>query len=135
MAIKDVLNVGKAACPQLQAELGIIFPDLTRVERASAPGTSAAQIILIPKFGEINATQPMLPSSQRKLVITLEWTIKDSRGRTIWLQTVQGSSEHKQGWVITTKRMTGLVEAAIDDLAKDSAIRMSSAPELQNLAK
>ena len=133
LALKDVLRVGKAACPQLQAELSGVFSGLRRVEKVPLPGTSVAQIVLIPRFVDINATQPLLPSSQRKLVILLEWTIQDSAGHTIWLQTVQGSSEHKLGWIITTKRVAELVEAAVVDLARDSAARISAARELQKL--
>ncbi len=135
MAIKDVLNLGKAACPKLQAELSAIFSDLRRVDAAPAVGTSTAQIVVIPKFVDVSATQPLVPSSQRKLVITLEWTIQDSAGRPIWLQTVQGSSQHKLGWVVTTKGVTALVDAAIDDLAEESVTRMSSARELRNLPR
>jgi hypothetical protein len=135
IAIKDVLNVGKAACPKLQDRLGAIFSDLRRVDTAPAAGTSTAQIVLIPKFVDVNSTQPLVPSSQRKLVITLEWTIQNSAGRPIWLQTVQGSSQHKLGWIVTKKGMTALVDAAIDDLAEVSVSKMSSARELRDLPK
>ena len=135
MAIKDVLNVGKAACPRLQDKLGAIFSDLRRTDAAPGPGGSAAQIVLIPKFVDISATQPLIPSSQRKLVITLEWTIQDSAGHPIWLQTVQGSSQHKSGWIVTTKGVSALVDAAIDDLVEESISKMSSAGELRNLPK
>ena len=135
MAIKDVMNVGKAACPKLQDKLGAIFSDLSRVDAAPAVGASAAQVILIPKFIDVSSTQPLVPSSQRKLVITLEWTIQNSAGRPIWLQTVQGSSQHKLGWIVTTKGVTALVDAAIDDLVEESVSRMSSARELRDLPK
>jgi hypothetical protein len=135
IAIKDVLNVGKAACAQLYEALVPIFTDLKRIEKKSPPGNSSAQITLIPRFADISATQqPFLPSSRRKLVILLEWTIQDSAGHTIWLQTVQGSSEHKAGWIVTTKRMDGLVDAVVSDLAKDSVAKLSAARELQQLS-
>ena len=133
LAIKDVLMVGKAACPKLEAELNGIFSSLRRVENLPAPGVSAAQVVLTPRFVDISGTEPMFPSSQRKLVILLEWTIQDSAGHTIWLQTLQGSSQHKLGWVITKRGLAELVEAAVGDLARDSAARISAARELQNL--
>jgi hypothetical protein len=135
IAIKDVLNVGKAACPKLQDKLGAIFSDLRRVDTAPAAGTSAAQVVLIPRVVDVNSTEPLVPSSQRRLVITLEWTIQNSAGRPIWLQTVQGSSQHKQGLFVTKKGMTALVDAAIDDLAEQSVSKMSSARELRDLPK
>ncbi len=134
LALKDVLRVGEAACSQLESGLNAVFSSLTRVEKVPAPGASAAEVVLIPKFIDINSTQPLLGSSPRELVILVEWTIQDADGRTIWLQTVQGSSRHKLGWIITTKAQRQLAEAAVDDLAKASATRMSIAPELRKLA-
>ncbi len=135
IALKDVLNVGKTACAQLYEALMPIFSDLERIEKVPMVGSSTAQLMLIPKFLDISATQqPFLPSSQRKLVILLEWTIQDARGHTIWLQTVQGSSEHKAGWMITGKGVSAMVDAAVSDLAKTSVTKISAAPELQQLS-
>src|SRR5436309_15581949 len=89
-SLGDVLRVGKAACSQLEAELNGVFSGLRRVESVPAAGASTAHVVLIPRFVGINATKPLLGSSQRELVIFLEWTIQDAAGRTIWLQTVQG---------------------------------------------
>src|SRR2546423_1442182 len=89
LALSDVLRVGKAACSQLEAELNGVFSGLRRVESLPTAGASSAHVVLIPRFVEISATKPLLGSSQRKLVIFLEWTIQAAAGRTIWLQTVQ----------------------------------------------
>ena len=132
LALKDVLHTGKATCAQLYDALTPIFSDLKRVEKVSAAGTSTAQLTLIPKFADVSATQqPFLPSSQRRLVIFLEWTIQDSAGHILWLQTVQGSSEHKAGWLITAKGVSAMVDAAVSDLVKTSVTKISSAPELR----
>jgi hypothetical protein len=136
LALKDVLNVGKATCTKLYEALIPVFSDLKRIEKAPVDGTSAAQVTLIPRFTDIIATQqPFRPSSQRKLVIFLEWMIQDSTGHTIWLQTVQGSSEHKAGWAITTKGVTAMVDDAVSVLAKNSVAKISTAFELQKLSK
>jgi hypothetical protein len=90
IAFKDVLRVGEPACSQLEAELNKVFSLLRTVETIPAPGTSSAEVVLIPRFVDISATKPMLPSSQRELVILLEWTIQNTAGRTIWLQTGSG---------------------------------------------
>lgn len=136
IALMDVLNVGKATCTQLFAALTPVFLDLQRVEKAPAAGASSAQLTLIPRFTDINATQqPFLPSSQRKLVILLEWKVQDSAGHTIWLQTVQGSSEHKAGWMVTSKGVSAMVDAAVSDLTKSSVAKISAAPELEQLSR
>jgi len=134
IAIKDVLNVGKSACAQLVNALMPVFSDLRRIEKASEPGKGTAEITLVPRFADINATQqPFLPSSRRSLIVLLEWTVQDSTGRTIWLQTIQGSSEHKAGWIITTKSVSAMVDDAISVLANESAQKISAAPEIRRL--
>jgi hypothetical protein len=134
IAIKDVLRTGEFVCRQLESEFKKVFPDLTIATEASASGTQSAKLILIPKFVEYSATQPLLPSSKRELTILLEWTAKDASGKTIWLQTVLGSTAQRTGWVITTKHQNALVQAAADDLAKASASKISTAVELKRLA-
>lgn len=134
-AVFDVLPVGKAACAALEAELDKVFSDLNRVDKAPVPGAGGARIILIPKFVDINATQPLLGSSQRELVVLLEWTVQDTDGKIIWLKTVQGSSRHKLGWVITKNSQGALTDAAIGELARSSAEAMSTAPEIRRLAQ
>jgi hypothetical protein len=135
IALKDVLNVGKATCEQIYAALIPVFSELQRLEKMPTAGGNTAQITLIPRFVDISTTQqPFLPSSQRKLVIFLEWTVQDSMGHTIWLQTVQGSSEHKAGWAVTAKGVAAMVDAAVGELAQDSVAKISVAPELQKLS-
>jgi hypothetical protein len=131
----SALSIGKTVCPQLEAKLQDVFSDLKRIDKPPAAGTTSAQVVLIPKFVDISATQPLFASSQRELVIFLEWTVRDAAGKTVWLQTVEGSSQHKLGWVITSKSRTALVKGAATELANASASKMSAAPELRKLAQ
>jgi hypothetical protein len=130
----DLLAVGKAVCPHLEAALDEVFSGLTRIEKAPAAGKTSAQVVLIPRFVDVSVTQPLLVSSQRELVIFLEWTIQDAAGQTVWLQTVHGSSHNSKGWITKwRKRRTELIEGAASDLAQASAGKMSAAPELRGL--
>jgi hypothetical protein len=131
----DVFSIGKAVCPQLKAKLNDVFLDVKPIEKLPAAGSTSAQVVLIPKFVDISATLPLLGSSQQELVIVLEWTVQDAAGKPIWLQTVQGSSQHKRGWVVTPTRRTELVTGAAAELANASASKMSAAPELRKLAQ
>lgn len=136
VALKDVLKVGKAMCEQLYPALAPVFSDLQRLDQLPSTGSTPAQVTLIPRFVEISATQqPFLPSSQRKLVILLEWTIQDPMGNKIWLQTVQGSAERKAGWMVTNKGVSALVDAAVGELVKESVAKISAAPELLKLSR
>jgi len=130
----DLLSIGKKMCPQIEAELSDIFSELKPVDKLPAAGSTSAQVVLIPKLVDISVTQPLLGSSEQELLIVMEWTVQDAAGKTVWLQTVQGSSHRKRGWIVTPKRRSALVEAAAEDLAKASATRMSNASELRHLA-
>jgi hypothetical protein len=135
IAINNVLKVGNPTCEQLYAALSPVFLDLQRLEKMPDAGSGAAQMVLVPRFVDINATPAgLLPSSQRELIITVEWTVLDSMGHTIWLQTVEGSSRHKSGWVITARAVGDMVNDAVVDLAKGSVTRISTAPELRKLS-
>jgi len=61
-----VLSIGKIVCPQLEGKLKDLFSDLKRIDKLPAVGTTSAQVVLIPKFVDISATQPLLGSSQRE---------------------------------------------------------------------
>jgi hypothetical protein len=134
VAVFDVLFIGKAACAALPAALGEVFSDLRKVDNVPIAGAGAGQIILVPKFVDVNATQPLFGSSERNLVVLLEWTVQDTGGKTVWLKTVQGSSRHKLGWVITKNSQKALTDTAIGELARSSAVSLSTAPEIRKLA-
>ena len=132
LGLWDVLRPGPAACREFESELKAVFSEVTRVEAVPPGERSPDEVLLVPRFVEMSATKPLLPTSQRKLTILLEWTVQDPAGRTVWLQTVEGSSQDKLGWTSYPKK---LVEKAVHELATASAAQMAAAPELKTLAK
>ncbi len=129
---RDKFKVGKMACAELPLALTPIFQTLTV---ASAPPSSGdAQLVLLPKFTGEHATGSMFAFENRKMTVSLEWTTKDSAGRTIWSQTVQGSAKHHKGNMFTHGHdVKLLVRDTVKDLAAQSAAAMEAAPELRNL--
>ena len=60
--------------------------------------------------------------------------MKDSSGKTIWIETVQGSAKRHGGNAFTyNKNKRLIVEESVKDAAEQSAAEMSSAPELRKL--
>jgi len=127
-------EVGKAACEQLEPALKETFSSLTRVP--APPAAQEAQLVLLPRIVDVNATTAMGAFSNREMVIVLEWTAKDPAGNTVWLETVQGSAKHHMGNLFTFKKNQVLIVTdSVKDAAVQSASKMSSSPELRKLAQ
>lgn len=127
-------DVGKAACEQLEPALKDTFSSLIRV--AAPPTAQEAQLVLLPRIVDVNATTAMGAFSNREMVIVLEWTAKDPAGNTVWLETVQGSAKHHMGNLFTFKKNQVLIVTdSVKDAAVQSASKMSSSPELRKLAQ
>ena len=127
-------EVGKAACEQLEPALKEAFFSLSRV--AAPPAAQEAQLVLLPRIVDVNATTAMGAFSNREMVVVLEWTAKDPAGNTVWLETVQGSAKHHMGNLFTFKKNQVLIVTdSVKDAAVQSASKMSSSPELRKLAQ
>jgi len=127
-------EVGKAACEQLEPALKEAFFSLRRV--AAPPAAQEAQLVLLPRIVDVNATTAMGAFSNREMVVVLEWTAKDPAGNTVWLETVQGSAKHHMGNLFTFKKNQVLIVTdSVKDAAVQSASKMSSSPELRKLTQ
>lgn len=127
-------EVGKAACEQLEPALKEAFFSLSRV--AAPPAAQEAQLVLLPRIVDVNATTAMGAFSNREMVVVLEWTAKDPAGNTVWLETVQGSAKHHMGNLFTFKKNQVLIVTdSVKDAAVQSASKMSSSPELRKLTQ
>ena len=125
--------VGKSACMQLEPALKGSFASLTRVDDSSKAGD--AQIVLEPKFADVGATQRAFAFSSRELVVLVEWTVRDGSGKVVWLETVEGSAKRHIGNTFTHgKNLKHIVEDAVEDMAEQTAAKMSSAPQLRKLS-
>lgn len=131
--LRDTFDVGRAACAELEPALRNIFSNLTRV--GADPTSGDAQVVLLPKFVNTSATMGKSAFSSREMVLLLEWTVKDRSGKTVWLETVQGSARHSMGNAFTmNKNLDRMVQDAMKDAAEQSASKMCSSQELQKVA-
>jgi len=132
-ANEEKFPVGKAACNELEPALKGIFTTLTRVENSSKAGD--AQLVLEPKFADVGATQKAFAFSNRELVVVVEWTVRDQSGKAVWIDTVQGSAKRHIGNAFTHgKNLKHIVEDSAQDMAAQSAAKMSNAPELVKMS-
>jgi len=125
--------VGKVACIELEPTLRSAFASLTRVDDSSKAGD--AQVVLEPKFADVGATQKAFAFSSRELVILVEWTVRDHSGKVVWLETVQGSAKRHIGNTFTHgSNLKHIVQDSVQDMAQQSAAKMSSSPQLLALS-
>jgi hypothetical protein len=130
---KQTYEIGKAACAELEPALKNAFSTLTVVPSESQSGD--AQVVLLPRFVAVDRTSGVQGFSKLTMVIQLEWTVKDMSGRTVWLETVQGTGVGHVGTMGTVgKNRKKTVADAMRDTAEQSASKMSSSPELRKLA-
>jgi len=126
-------DVGQAACQELEPALKDVFSSLTRV--AAPPSAEEAQLVLVPKIADVSVTTASMAFSNREMVVMIEWTVKDSTGKTVWLETVQGSAKHHQGNLFTFRKNQGLIVTdSMKAAAAESANKMSASSELHKLA-
>jgi hypothetical protein len=131
---KETFEIGKAACTDLEPALQTVFSSLTRV--AAVPPPEEVQVVLQPKFSDVDDTKTLGAFSDREMVVLLEWTVTDRSGKTIWIETVQGSAKHHMGNAFThNKNLKLIVEDSVRDAAEQSASKMSSSPELRKLTQ
>lgn len=131
---KEKFAVGKEACKDLEAALKPVFSALTIAN--ATPTSGDAQVILTPKFTNGHATTSAFAFSNREMDVLLEWTVKDSAGKTLWLATVQGSAKRHEGNLFTHGHDVKLITAnSVEDVAEQSAAKMRAAPELREFAE
>ncbi len=131
---KHGIEAGKAACLELDPALKEVFTALTTVN--DPKDTGDAQLVLTPKFVDAGSLMEGLTSfSNYELDVFLQWTATDTSGRTVWLETVQGSARHHIGNLFTARKNLRLnIEDAVRDAAAKSASKISSARELRDFS-
>ena len=69
-----------------------------------------------------------------KFVFKMEIPVKDKSGRTIWIETVQGSGKNHMGNGFTYKKdLKEIMQYAVQDPAHKSVVAMAASPELHKL--
>jgi len=130
--MKETFQVGTIACAELPPALEKVFSTLTSV--TAPPASGDADVVLMPRFVDVAATTTMGAFSNREMDVFLEWTVKDMSGRTVWIETVQGSAMHHMGNMFThSKNVKLIVKDSVMDAAEQSARKMSASLELRKL--
>jgi len=132
-SVKEEFDVGEDLCHGLAESLSPVFASLSRQYEVPAPGAGETDIILIPKVGDIGATQKIYAFSNRELVVILEWTVLDRSGKTLWVGTIEASAKRHMGNAFTHgKNMRKIREDVVADAVRKSVEAIGSVPGLMN---
>jgi hypothetical protein len=133
---RETFAIGEAACHEIERTLKNTFSSVTRLAMEPSPGATSVEIVLIPKFVDIGATRAVTAFNDRELVVLLEWTARDSMGKPVWIETVQGSAKRASGGLLFSHlQRQRIVKDAVIDLTEASARKMAEAPELRKLVQ
>ena len=102
----------------------------------SADKDSNVDAILIPQILATNHLMQMAAGQVAKMSITVKWTLENTKGNPIWIQTVTGIGTMEMGTLFSEKdRRKERSLLAIDDLFIKTANEMSSSVEIQQFSK
>src|SRR4051794_30346175 len=68
-SVKEDFRVGERLCPGLAEALSSVFASLRKDDSPPVPNAGTDDVILIPKVGDIGATQKSLAFSKREMVV------------------------------------------------------------------
>lgn len=89
--------------------------------------------ILIPKVVSVAHTRPIYMGSERKLTVIFQWLLKDTEGKTIWADTIDGEGVNELGSGFSLQSKTReRVRLLMEDLFKKSYLSISSSKEIKN---
>lgn len=132
MINQETFPVGKVACQELEPIIKTAFTHLKRVEDASAAGN--VQLVLTPKFVDVGATQKAFAFSSRELTVIIEWTARDQSGKTVWIETIEGTAKRHMGNAFTYGSNTKhIVEDSVKDAADQAVAKLEASPEISRV--
>lgn len=127
---KAKYKIGPILCDELRVALRSVFAHLTKT---TTSGGRDGSIRLLPRVVSVTNAGGGAAWAEVETTVSLEWTVKEPSGATMWSEIVQGSAKHKLGTLFTYNKNAGLImTSAAKAVAARSAATLSSAPELQN---
>lgn len=130
---EETFPVGKVACEELAPIVKAAFTSMKRVDDATTAGN--VQLVLTPKFVDIGATQKTFAFSNRELTVVMEWTARDPSGKTVWIETIEGTAKHHMGNAFTHgSNVKHIVEDSVKDVGEQAVVKLEASPEISKLA-
>ena len=106
------------------------FDDEVGMVNGQLPPNETVAAILTPRVAYINRTVGATSFGESIVDIKVEWTLSDSKGNIIWVNTINGQSSGSTGWTSPEK----ILKRALEDLLTKSQQAIASAPAIREFA-
>ena len=126
------MDLGPALCSNAEAMTKSLFTQMIASRRINDSTTSKANAFLIPRIVSVERAMGATSFSDSKIIIDLEWMLKDADGNLIWVETIQGIGKAKTGNIFSHEseaKKQG--KRAIKDLFEKSAEAILNSPEVK----
>jgi len=107
------------------------FDGVVVMNNGVLPSGQQVDAILTPRVAYINRTVGATSFGDSIVDIKVEWTLADTSGNTIWVNTVDGQAKGSTGW---TNPKT-ILKKAIENLLRNSQQELNSSPAIREFAK
>lgn len=112
-----------------------LFSSVEVMDTASVSDGKNVNAFLIPQVKAFEGSSGAFAWSQAVRTLVVEWSLKDTKNNTIWVDTVRADAKGHLGTAFSqTKNDEKLVGKAIDELFLKSYEAISQAPEIRTFA-
>jgi hypothetical protein len=119
------LTLGEALARNAETVTREVFAAVVVTGGSGGPGTAGINAVLIPRFVTAEQTSVML-------TVLLEWTLKDGKGNTIWVDTIRGEGV-ASAWSLESA-IEERSKAMLNDLFHKSFTALSSSRAIREFA-
>ncbi|NOT55666.1 MAG: hypothetical protein HOP18_13785 [Deltaproteobacteria bacterium] len=119
------LALGEALARNAEKVTREVFAAVVVTGGSGGPGMAGTNAVLIPRF--VTAEQTAVT-----LTVLLEWTLKDDKGNTVWVDTIKGEGD-ASAWFLESA-IEQRSKAMLDDLFHKSFLALSSSRAIREFA-
>jgi len=123
---KEVFRPGRLLCPRAEEAVRNVFDHVIRMETAPKPDETGGHLVLIPRYGDMEATTTATTLGKRRVALLVEWSAFDPGGKLLWVQTVEGYARASTGL-----NHQKIVEMVVQDLLDKSTDAIKTSREIR----
>ena len=108
-----------------------VFDEVVDMRNGQLPSNEIVDAVFTPRVAYIGETVGATSFGESIIDLKVEWTLSDSNGNTIWVDTINGQSSGSTGWTSREK----VLKMALEDLLLKSEQAIFSAQAIKQFAQ
>jgi hypothetical protein len=130
------LELGPAFASNSEAVAKAVFQDVVVLHGDDQAIPAGLDAVLTPRVASIERSVAPVAWDPVDMAISVEWTVKDSQGQVVWVNTIKGIGEADAGSAFSFEtQCLEQTRLALQDLFAKSCTAMAASPEIQALGK